>query len=95
MEFTIVNKPHTSVQKVGDTLQITVLGAYAGSKAPTAIMEFINMGHDPFTAPPPHENTDFDLKFRLIEIFFCLVLEKHNHRHIVYNKAGLTQELCE
>ncbi|XP_069111328.1 endoglucanase E-4-like [Argopecten irradians] len=50
--YTLVSKPYTSIQHVGQTLTITVQAAYSGKKAPAGNGTLLNMGHDGQTVPP-------------------------------------------
>lgn len=49
--YVLVNKPHTGIQKDGQTLDITIQASYTGSKAPTATAELVNLAHDGMTPP--------------------------------------------
>lgn len=47
----LVNRRHTGVKKIGDTLDITVQLEYSGTK-PTGTALLKNLGVDTFTVPP-------------------------------------------
>ena len=51
--YVLVNKPHTGIQKDGQTLDITIQASYTGSKAPTATAELVNLSHDGMSPPTP------------------------------------------
>lgn len=59
---TLVNRRHTAVQKIGDTLDITVQIEYSGTK-PTATAVLKNLGIDTFTVPPLPNSRYFTIEF--------------------------------
>nr|XP_011421782.2 endoglucanase E-4 [Crassostrea gigas] len=70
--YVLVNKPHTGIQKDGQTLDITIQASYTGSKAPTATAELVNLAHDGMT--PPTSAVDDGTKYNYDEVLMKSIL---------------------
>ncbi|XP_045161147.2 endoglucanase A-like [Mercenaria mercenaria] len=65
--FTVVNRVDNGVMHVGSKLDVNMFVNFTGSAAPTAMAEFSNLGHDPFTPVTATPNTD-GTKYNLNEV---------------------------
>lgn len=70
--YVLVNKPHTGIQKDGQTLDITIQASYTGSKAPTATAELVNLSHDGMSPPTPA--VDDGTKYNYDEVLMKSIL---------------------
>ncbi|XP_061198129.1 endoglucanase E-4-like isoform X1 [Saccostrea echinata] len=70
--YVLVNKPHTGIQRDGQTLDITVQGSYTGSKAPTATAELVNLAHDGLK--PPTVSVDDGTKYNYNEVLMKSIM---------------------
>ncbi|XP_062574049.1 endoglucanase E-4-like [Saccostrea cucullata] len=70
--YVLVNKPHTGIQRDGQTLDITVQGSYTGSKAPTATAELVNLAHDGLK--PPTVSVDDRTKYNYNEVLMKSIM---------------------
>lgn len=76
--YVLVNKPHTGIQKDGQTLDITIQASYTGSKAPTATAELVNLAHDGMTPPTSAVGMSLKCPWSFFEIVVHKYLKVNN-----------------